>query len=483
MSVLPAGLRYERPSDLAAALLFLKCDGAIAMAGGQSLLAAMKLGMNESRCLVDLQAIESLREIRMQGDRLQVGAMASHAAIASSALVKTFAPSLCALAHGIADQQVRNMGTIGGSLANNDPAACWPAAVLACGAMIHTQLGAQQRSIPAADFFRGLYTTALQPGELITAVEFSPLEHFEYIKFEQPASRFALVGVALAQHVLSKQVSLAITGLGSGVVVWKEASQALSSRWAVASLDDLRFPENDALADLHASALYRAHLVSVLTRRCVAQISKENPALPVIKHAKYAIKSVVYGSLPTLNEEQGGLQMQGEQVLPGSLDEVWRKLLDPVILSQCILGCVSFEQSMPNQYVATVKVGLGPVSARFKAQLALSDLQPPQSCRMQFSGSAGALGSGEGAARVRLTSLSDEKTLLQWQAQTHVTGKLAQFGSRLIYASANKLSEDFFTKFALQLAQEKDGQTSKLELQRWLWHALKSFFQRLFGAP
>jgi CO/xanthine dehydrogenase FAD-binding subunit/carbon monoxide dehydrogenase subunit G len=414
--------------------------------------------------------------------------MASHADIASSALVKKFAPGLCALANGIADQQVRNMGTIGGSLANNDPAACWPAAVLACGAVIHTQHGSLQRSIPAADFFQGVYTTALQPGELITTVEFPSLAEFEYIKFEQQASRFALVGVALAQHLPFRKATVAITGLGSGVVVWQEAGQALSSRFNVAALDDLRFPHSDALADLHASALYRAHLVSVLTRRCVARISKENPALPGIERAQSAIKSIVNESVPTLSEKKGGMQiqggmpMQGEQVLRGSLEDVWCKLLDPEILSQCIVGCELFEQTTPNHYTTTVKVGLGPVSARFKVQLALSDLQPPQSCRMQFSGSAGALGSGEGEARVHLTSLPDGQTHLQWQAQTQVTGKLAQFGSRLIHASANKLSEDFFKKFALQLAQGKEGQTSKLEPQRGIWHALKSFFQRISGA-
>ena len=223
MSVMPAGLRYEQPASLQAASNLLALEGATLMAGGQSLLAAIKLGMNESALLVDLQAIKSLQEISFQGHRLMIGAMATHAAIEASPLVREFAPGLAALAHGIADQQVRNMGTIGGSLANNDPAACWPAAVLAANAIVITT----QRRIAAVDFFQGLYTTALQRGEIITAIEFPPLAQFTYIKFEQKASRFALVGVALA-CLSDAAPRVAITGLGSGVVQWLDAGDRKS---------------------------------------------------------------------------------------------------------------------------------------------------------------------------------------------------------------------------------------------------------------
>ena len=210
MSVMPAGLRYERPASLQAASDLLAREGAVALAGGQSLLAAMKLGLNESQILVDLQGIAELRGIHHQENRLIIGAMATHAEIATSDVVQSFAPGIRALAHGIADQQVRNMGTIGGSLANNDPAACWPAAVLAANATVITT----QRRIAADDFFQGLYTTALQPSEIITGVEFPPLAHFTYIKFEQKASRFALVGVAIARSAQAAP-RVAMTGLGA----------------------------------------------------------------------------------------------------------------------------------------------------------------------------------------------------------------------------------------------------------------------------
>jgi CO/xanthine dehydrogenase FAD-binding subunit/carbon monoxide dehydrogenase subunit G len=462
MSVMPAGLRYERPASLEAACALLERDGANLMAGGQSLLAAMKLGMNESSLLVDLQGIAGLREITIEYDCLTIGAMATHAAIAASAMVKHVAPGLCDLAHGIADQQVRNMGTIGGSLASNDPAACWPAAVIAANATVITT----QRRMAADDFFQGLYTTALQRGEIITAIEFPRLAQFTYIKFEQKASRFALVGVALASF--SDAVPrVAITGLGSGVALWADAGAALQNVFSVHALDGLHYPEHLALGDLHASAKYRAHLVSVLTRRCVGRISKENPAQVHANIAQNAINSVVI-------DVPSGLQIQGEQTLAAPLNAVWQRLLDPVILKTCIAGCESFEQLSPTAYAAQVKVGLGPVSARFKVGVQLQDVQAPHACILIFKGSAGALGAGEGRARV-LLSAAPSGTLLQWQATSNVNGRLAQLGSRLIAASANKLTEDFFKKFALQFASPQ-----ALEPNRGLWQAALQWFQRLF---
>jgi CO/xanthine dehydrogenase FAD-binding subunit/carbon monoxide dehydrogenase subunit G len=471
MSVMPAGLRYERPASLRAASDLLSRDGAVALAGGQSLLAAMKLGLNESQMLVDLQDIASLRGVSLQADRLTVGAMSTHTEMARSDVMHHFAPGLCALAHGIADQQVRNMGTLGGSLANNDPAACWPAALLAANATVITM----QRRIAAGDFFQGLYTTALQPGEIITAVEFPQLAQFTYIKFEQKASRFALVGVAIACFADSAP-RVAITGLGAGVALWNEAGEALNAKFSVHSLDCLDYPEHQARSDLHASGAYRAHLVKVLTRRCVAAVSKENPGLTLIKPAQNAIKSGAIDSTrsPASAPAPDGLQMQGEQTLNAHVAVVWQRLLEPATLKACIAGCESFEQISPSTYAAQVKIGLGPVSARFKVDVQLQDMEAPKSCTLVFRGNAGALGSGEGRALVRLEP-EGEATQLHWQAHSQVTGRLAQLGSRLIAASADKLTQDFFNKFAQQFAQ-----TRSVEKRAGLWQSFIQIFQRLF---
>lgn len=469
MSVMPAGLRYERPESLQVASDMLSSDGAVALAGGQSLLAAMKLGLNESQILVDLQDIASLRGISLQANRLSVGAMATHTEMAKSDVMQQFAPGLCALAYGIADQQVRNMGTLGGSLANNDPAACWPAAVLAANATVITM----QRRIAAADFFQGLYTTALQPGEIITAIEFPQLAQFAYIKFEQKASRFALVGIAIACFA-DASPRVAITGLGAGVTLWPEAGDALKTTFSVHALDGLDYPEHHVRSDLHASSAYRAHLVTVLTRRCVAAISKENPTLAQRMSAQSAIKSGVDGAALSAAGAHDGLRMQGEHTLNAPADIVWQRLLDPATLRACILGCESFEQTSSSTYAAQVKVGLGPVSARFKVDVQLQDVQAPNVCTLVFKGSAGALGSGEGRAQVLLTPLG-QATRLHWQAHSQVTGRLAQLGSRLIAASADKLSQDFFNKFAQQFAQ-----TRSVENRAGLWQSFIQFFKRLF---
>jgi CO/xanthine dehydrogenase FAD-binding subunit/carbon monoxide dehydrogenase subunit G len=469
MSVMPADVSYKRPASMQEALALLQTEGAVALAGGQSLLAAMKLGLNESQTLVDLQGIASLRGISIQANRLNVGAMATHAELAKSEIVQRFAPGLSALAHGIADQQVRNLGTIGGSLANNDPAACWPAAALAANATVMTT----QRRIAAADFFQGLYTTALQPSEIITQMEFPQLAQFTYIKFEQKASRFALVGVAIACFA-DAPPRVAITGLGAGVTLWKEAGEALNTKFSVHALDGLNYPEHHARSDLHASSAYRAHLVTVLTRRCVAAISNENPALAQRISAQVAIKSGVDATALSSTEAPDGLRMQGEHTLNAPADIVWRRLLDPATLRVCISGCESFEQTSSSTYAAQVKVGLGPVTARFKVDVQLQDMQAPNVCTLVFKGSAGALGSGEGRAHVTLKPVGDT-TRLQWQAHSQVTGRLAQLGSRLIAASADKLTQDFFKKFAQQFAQAKG-----IEARTGLWQSFIQFFKRMF---
>jgi CO/xanthine dehydrogenase FAD-binding subunit/carbon monoxide dehydrogenase subunit G len=465
MSVMPEALRYERPADLAKAQELLKHDGAIAMAGGQSLIAAMKLGLNESTVLVDLQAIPSLQGIELQGKRLIIGAMTTHAQIAASPIVAQFSLGLSELANGIADQQVRNMGTIGGSLANNDPAACWPAAVLAAQAIVVTT----DRRISADEFFKGVYATALKPQELILAIEWPSLAQFVYKKFEQKASRFAMVGVALAK-IKEAKTRVAITGLGHGVLLWSEASDALTRRFSIHSLDTLYFPESSAQTDLHASAAYRAHLVHVLTHRSVAQISKENSAPAVMKYAQNATDLILSAAS---QNPAGNLDIQGQQHLHASVERVWQALFDPAVLQNCIAGCESFKQISPTAYAATIKVGLGPVSARFQVDVLIQNIYAPQSCTLVFVGNAGALGSGQGRAHVTLRATHDGSTHLIWQTQSRVNGRLAQLGSRLISASVNKLSGDFF----LGLSRQILGQ-STIEAQAGWWRAFMRWFMR-----
>jgi aerobic carbon-monoxide dehydrogenase medium subunit len=264
-------MEYLRPSDLAQACELLNASSeAKLLAGGQSLLPSMRLGLATPDSLIDLQGIGTLRSITLEGRVLRIGAMASHASIASNALVQTWAPFLAQLAAGIGDQQIRHMGTIGGSLANNDPAACWPAGVLAANARIITTQGAHS----ADDYFVDLFATALASNEIITAIEIDlscgPLRGV-YEKFEQLASRFALTGVALLQT--PQDIRVAITGLGGGVRRWREAEQALSRNFHPDALTALLLDDDQAYDDLHASARYRVHLASVLTQRCVRQLS------------------------------------------------------------------------------------------------------------------------------------------------------------------------------------------------------------------
>lgn len=268
--------QYLRPTSLeeAAALLGEHAQARL-LAGGQSLLAAMKLGLSAPTHLIDLQDVPGLGSIRLHGDSLDIGAMASHAQVAASPVVRAFSPMLAQLAGGIADQQVRQVGTLGGSLANNDPAACWPAGILALDARLATN----QRDIAADDFFQGLYATALRPGEVLTGVRFRRPAAACYMKHAQPASHFALVGVAVARFDgdTGDMVRVAVTGLGQGVLRWPQAEQALCARWSVAALDELDLPVEHALGDIHASAGYRAHLTGVMARRAVAAMTGESP--------------------------------------------------------------------------------------------------------------------------------------------------------------------------------------------------------------
>lgn len=235
------------------------------IAGGQSLLGAMKLGLAAPSDLIDLGNLPGLSGISVQGDVARIGAMTSHAAVAASAQVKKLLPALAQLADGIGDPAVRTRGTLGGSLANNDPAACYPAALLGLGATVHTD----QRDIDGDAFVVGLYETALEPGELITGVSFKLPQRAAYVKFKQPASRFALVGVFVSQG--PGGVRVAVTGAGACAFRVTVMETALARHWAADAIARVKVPAEGLNSDLHASATYRAHLIGVLARRAVAQ--------------------------------------------------------------------------------------------------------------------------------------------------------------------------------------------------------------------
>lgn len=235
------------------------------LAGGQSLIAAMKLRFAQPSDLVDLSGAADLKGIAVQSDKIVIGAMTTHAEVAAHAGLRGKCAALAALAEGIGDRQVRNRGTIGGSLANNDPAADWPAAVLAMNATVVTT----SRRIAADEFFKGLYETALKPGELITAVEFPIPARAGYAKFKQPASRFALVGVFVA--ATASGVRVAATGASqSGVLRVKALEDALAKSWSADAARAVKIPAEGLNSDLHGSAAYRAHLVPVMAGRAVA---------------------------------------------------------------------------------------------------------------------------------------------------------------------------------------------------------------------
>ncbi len=256
---------FERPATLADAAQ-LAAGGAKVLAGGQTLLASMKQRLSQPEKLVDLSGIKELSGIRREGDAVVIGAMTRHMDVAASADVRAVIPALADLAAHIGDRQVRAMGTLGGSVANNDPAACYPSAVLALGATVHTT----QRKIAADDFFQGMFATALNDGELITAISFPVAKGAAYIKFVQPASRFALVGVFVAQT--SSGVRVAVTGAGQGVFRHKGLEDALNKSFSVQSAASVAIDASELNADIHATAAYRANLIGVQAQRAVAKI-------------------------------------------------------------------------------------------------------------------------------------------------------------------------------------------------------------------
>lgn len=251
----------ERPTTLAEAVTALKTDDAQPLSGGQTLIPTLKARLAQPSRLVSLTGVAEMHGITRQGGDLRIGGATPHVTVAHEAGAY---PGLAALAGQIGDPAVRNRGTIGGSLANNDPAACYPAAALGSGATIHTSGG----DIAADDYFRGMFETALGEGDVVTAVTFPIPEKANYQKFVQPASRFALVGVFVAKY--PGGVRVAVTGASErGVFRWTEAETALSANFSAQALEALTVSADGMINDLHGSGAYRAHLIKVLTGRAV----------------------------------------------------------------------------------------------------------------------------------------------------------------------------------------------------------------------
>jgi carbon-monoxide dehydrogenase medium subunit len=254
---------YQRPASTAAAAAAFQGEARY-LAGGQSLVQAMKLRLSSSERLVDLGGIAELKGISVEPGKVTVGAMTTHAAVGHSAEVRKALPALAELAGGIGDPMVRNMGTLGGSIANADPAACYPAAVLGLSATVITN----QRQIAGDAFFTGVFETALKPGELITAVSFPVPAKAAYVKYKQPASRFALVGVFVAQA--AGGVRVAVTGAAGSVFRCKPLEDALGKSFTPEAAKAVKVSADGLNADLHASAAYRAAMISVMASRAVA---------------------------------------------------------------------------------------------------------------------------------------------------------------------------------------------------------------------
>ena len=255
---------YHRPASLDDAVKALEgTDDGKLLAGGHTLIPTLKQRLASPSDLIDLSGIPSLQGISESGGAVVIGATTTHAAVASDALVKAKIPALAHLADGIGDAQVRNRGTIGGSIANSDPAADYPAGLVGLGATVKTN----KREIAADDFFTGLFETALDDGEIVIAVSFPVPEKAGYAKFPNPASRYAIVGVMVSQGPAG--VRLAVTGAGPSVFRVPAMEQALSGTFSAGALDGIAVPSDELNNDLHASADYRAHLVAVMARRAV----------------------------------------------------------------------------------------------------------------------------------------------------------------------------------------------------------------------
>ncbi|MDH5557413.1 MAG: xanthine dehydrogenase family protein subunit M [Alphaproteobacteria bacterium] len=256
---------YQRPGSLAEAIAAIKsADDGQVLAGGQTLLPTLKQRLAMPSDLIDLAGIGELKGVSVDGGNVVIGAMTRHADVAGSAEIRAKIPALAALADDIGDRQVRNRGTLGGSIANNDPAADYPAACLALGATITTS----ERKLAAEDFFTGLFETALGDGEIITSVSFPVPDKAAYMKFKNPASRYAIVGVFVVKT--GSDVKVAVTGAGSGGVFRvPDMESALAANFSAGTLKDIEVSADGLNSDIHAAADYRAHLIGVMARRAV----------------------------------------------------------------------------------------------------------------------------------------------------------------------------------------------------------------------
>lgn len=256
---------YHKPSSVADAVKLLSADpDARPISGGQTLLPALKHRLNKPTSLVDLSGIAELRGIKREGDKITVGALTRHFEVENNPEIKSAIPALAWMAGHLGDVQVRNRGTMGGSVSNNDPAADYPAAVLALDATVHTD----KRSIKANEFFQGMFTTALEPGELLVRIEFPVPEKCGYAKMRNPASRYVMAGVFVAKT--KGGVRVVVNGAGPGVFRQTEMEKALSANWSPDAVGGIKQASEGLNSDIHGSAEYRAHLVTVMAKRAVA---------------------------------------------------------------------------------------------------------------------------------------------------------------------------------------------------------------------
>lgn len=255
---------YHKPSTVADAVKLLADPDAKAVSGGHTLIPALKHRLNKPSALVDLSGIAELKGIRRQGNAIVIGALTRHVEVANSAEVKAAIPALAYLASHIGDVQVRNRGTMGGSVSNNDPAADYPAAVLGLGATVHTS----RRKIAADDFFLGMFTTALEQDEILTAIEFPIVDKAGYAKMKNPASRYVMAGVFVSKA--GGAVRVAVNGAGPCVFRQADMEQALAANWSPDAVAGIQQSPEGLNGDIHGSAEYRAHLVTVMAKRAVA---------------------------------------------------------------------------------------------------------------------------------------------------------------------------------------------------------------------
>ncbi len=253
---------YHVPKDVKEASKLASTSSAF-LAGGMTTIPSLKLGLATYKDIIDIKSIKKLSGIKVSGKSVIIGATTKHVEVAASKDIQKTIPALAKLAGNIGDAQVRNRGTIGGSISNNDPSACYPSACMALNAVIHTN----SRKIPANKFFVGMFETALKKGELVEAVEFQIPEKADYQKHPNPASRYAIIGVFVAKH--KKEVNVAVTGAKSFVYIDKDLSKKLSSSFSSSAIEGMELNHSEMNSDMHASSEYRANLVSLYTKKAV----------------------------------------------------------------------------------------------------------------------------------------------------------------------------------------------------------------------